>query len=83
MAETPEMPEEYKGWTIEQLQDRMKEIEAEVEKFEQIQKTIEFIEEIAYLRDEGFIELEHCDDEEIRVYPKDDAWYPDAEPTNN
>ena len=70
--------EDYADWTKEELEERLAEIKDEVEEIQEIQKVIDFLNEISYLRDEGFIELEHGEDGEIRLYPKQDAWAPEA-----
>lgn len=70
--------EDYSGWTLEQLKARMAEIKDEIEEIKELEKTIEFLNEISYLRDEGFIELEHGEDGEVRLYPKQDAWAPES-----
>jgi len=70
--------DDYSDWTMEQLQERLAEVKAEIEEVEELEKTIDFLNEICYLRDEGFIELEHGEDGEIRLYPKQDAWVPEA-----
>lgn len=74
-----EMPEEYEGWTMEQLTARLEEVKSEIEDITEMQKTIDFLNEIAYLRDEGFIEVDHGEDGEIRLYPGADAWEPEEE----
>lgn len=71
------MPD-YEGWSMEQLQARLAEVESKIEEIEELEKAIDFLNEISYLRDEGFIELEHCEDGEIRLYPKQDAWVPEV-----
>lgn len=69
--------EDYEGWTMEQLQERLAEVKQAIEEISELEKTIDFLNEISYLRDEGFIELEHGQDGEIRLYPKQDAWAPE------
>lgn len=69
--------QDYEGWTVEELKARMAEIKDEVEEVAELEKTVEFLNEICYLRDEGFIEIEHGEDGQIRLYPKQDAWVPE------
>jgi len=68
---------DFEGWSVEELEARLEEIKDEVEEFHELEKTIEFLNEISYLRDEGFIDIEHCEDGEVRLYPKQDAWEPE------
>lgn len=36
---------------------------------EELERTLVVCQEMLYLYDEGFIEVEECEDEEIRIYP--------------
>lgn len=70
----------YMDKSIEELEARLAELEADVQEYDELEAAVELANDIAYLRDEGFIDVEEGDDGEMRCYFKEDAWAPENSP---
>lgn len=64
----------------DEINARLEEIQAEVDEYYQIEAAIAFAADLAYWRDEGFIELETDEDGSVRIYPKEEACYLNVPP---
>jgi hypothetical protein len=58
----------YEGWTQEELEARLEELEDEIQQQQDELAAAEFEREIEYLQAEGFIDIE-----DGRIYPQDDT----------
>lgn len=67
----------FEGWTPDELQARLDELQPAVDEVADLEEAVEYLSMLAYLRDEGFIDIEYDAEGDIRCYPKEDPCYLD------
>lgn len=67
----------YEGWTREELEARLEELECTIRETEEELAAAQFERTLEYLELEGFVEVD-----DGRIYPKDDACFVDIPPEN-
>lgn len=69
---------DYHGMSPADLEARLEELQDDVDEYYELKAAVDLANDIAYLKDEGFIDVEYGVDGEIRCYFKEDPWAPDS-----
>lgn len=63
---------------IKELRQKLNELSPTTPEYRNLKEEIEGLEDLMYLIDEGFVDIQESDDNQLRLFPKGECW--EAEP---